>query len=61
MKDLLFLLLTLEISRCNLVRIRQKIAKVRTERAARLFFLILPIRSLLSGVDVAFAVAVVLA
>ena len=51
--------LNLEISRCHLadyVMTSENRTKVRAARAARLFFLIQPIRSLFSGVVVAFAV-----
>ena len=59
MKDLLLRVhvvvktLNLEISRCHLA---ENSAQVRAARAARLFFLIQPIRSLFSGVVVAVAV-----
>ena len=48
--------LNFEISRC---RLANNSTRVRAARAARLFFLIYPIRSLLSGVVVAVAVFVV--
>ena len=67
MKDLLCVrvvvkTLNLEISRCHLAEYviwqntSKNCTKVRAARAARLFFLIQPIRSLFSGVVVAFAV-----
>jgi len=65
MKDLLLCVhvvlktLNLEISRCHLAAYVKELSKTRAARAARLFFLIQPIRSLFSGVVV--AVAVVLA
>ena len=48
--------LNLEISRCHLADEGKEFAKVRAARAARLFLLIQPIRSLFSGVLVAVAV-----
>ena len=48
--------LNLEISRCHLNCI--KVRAARAARAARLFFLIQPIRSLFSGVVVAVAFVV---
>jgi len=50
--------LNLEISRCHLADyVKEFYFKVRGARAARLFFLIQPSRSLFSGVVVAVAVA----
>jgi len=51
--------LNLKISRCHLVDCVKELTNVRAARAARLFFLIQPIRSLFSVV--VFAVAVVFA
>ena len=49
--------LNLEISRCHLADYTSKnCVKVFAARAARLFFLVRPMRSLFSGVVIAFAV-----
>ena len=48
--------LNLEISHCHLADEGKEFAKVRAARAARLFLLIQPIRSLFSGDLVAVAV-----
>ena len=48
--------LNLEISRCHLADYGNEFARVRAARAARLFFIIQPIRSLFSAVLVDVAV-----
>ena len=53
--------LNLEFARCHLADYVKGLNQVRAARAARLFFLIQPNRSLFYGAVVAFAVAVVLA